>query len=75
MGSEGITPKKVSRLILQSVDTLSKIGISAVVRRSNGKRLIELHRAESDDTQDARTVDPIDPADVSNDESALCFAV
>ena len=75
VGSEGITPKKVSRLILQSVDTLSKIGISAVVRRSNGKRLIELHRAESDDTQDARTVDPIDPADVSNDESALCFAV
>lgn len=75
VGTEGITPKKVSRLILQSVDTLSKIGISAVVRRSNGKRLIELHRAESDDTQDARTVDPIDPADVSNDESALCFGV
>ena len=34
-GSEGITPKKVSRLILQSVAALSKIGISAVVRRSN----------------------------------------
>ena len=50
-GAEGITPKKVSRLILQSVDTLSKIGISAVVRRSNGKRLIELRRAESDDAQ------------------------
>ena len=48
-GSEGITPKKVSRLILQSVAALSKIGISAVVRRSNGKRLIELRRAESDD--------------------------
>ena len=50
-GSEGITPKKVSRLILQSVAALSKIGISAVVRRSNGKRLIELRRAESDDAQ------------------------
>ena len=49
VGTEGITPKKVSRLILQSVDALRKIGISAVVRRSNGKRLIELHRAESDD--------------------------
>ena len=50
-------------------------GISAVVRRSNGKRLIELHRAESDDTQDTRTVDPIDPADVSGGENAPCFGV
>ena len=74
-GSEGITPKKVSRLILQSVAALSKIGISAVVRRSNGKRLIELHRAESDDTQDARTVDPIDPVAVSGGENAPCFAL
>ena len=74
-GSEGITPKKVSRLILQSVAALSKTGISAVVRRSNGKRLIELHRAESDDTQDTRTVDPTDPADVSGGENAPCFGV
>ena len=51
VGTEGITPKKVSRLILQSVDTLREIGISAVVRRSNGKRLIELRRAESNDAQ------------------------
>ena len=74
-GSEGITPKKVSRLILQSVDTLSKIGISAVVRRSNGKRLIELRRAESDDAQGTQAVDPIDPADVSGGENAPCFAL
>ena len=74
-GSEDITPKKVSRLILQSVAALSKIGISAVVCRSNGKRLIELRRAESDDTQDTRTVDPIDPADVSGGENAPCFGV
>ena len=67
-GSEGITPKKVSRLILQSVAALSKIGISAVVRRSNGKRLIELRRAESDDAQGTQAVDPIDPADVSGGE-------
>ena len=73
-GSEGITPKKVSRLILQSVDTLSKIGISAVVRRSNGKRLIELRRAESDDAQGTQAVDPIDPADVSGGENASRFA-
>ena len=75
VGSEGITPKKVSRLILQSVAALSKIGISAVVRRSNGKRLIELRRAESDDAQGTQAVDPIDPADVSGSENAPCFAV
>ena len=75
VGSEGITPKKVSRLILQSVAALSKMDISAVVRRSNGKRLIELRRAESDDAQDTQAVDPIDPADVSGGENALCFAV
>ena len=74
-GSEGITPKKVSRLILQSVAALSKIGISAVVRRSNGKRLIELRRAESDDAQGTRAADPIDPADVSGGENAPCFGV
>lgn len=73
-GNEGITPKKVSRLILQSVAALSKIGISAVVRRSNGKRLIELRRAESDDAQGTRAADPIDPADVSGGENAPCFA-
>ena len=75
VGTEGITPKKVSRLILQSVDTLREIGISAVVRRSNGKRLIELRRAESDDAQGTQAVDPIDPVDVSGGENAPCFAV
>ena len=74
-GSEGITPKKVSRLILQSVAALSKIGISSVVRRSNGKRLIELRRAESDDAQGTQAIDPIDPADVSGGENAPCFAL
>ena len=74
-GSEGITPKKISRLILQSVAALSKIGISAVVRRSNGKRLIELRRAESDDAQGTQAVDPIDPAAVSGGENTPCFAV
>ena len=34
VGSVGITPKKVSRLILQSVAALSKIGISAVLSQS-----------------------------------------
>ena len=75
VGTEGITPKKVSRLIQQSVAALSKIGISAVVRRSNGKRLIELRRAESDDAQGTQAVDPIDPADVSGGENAPCLPV
>ena len=54
---------------------LSKIDISAVVRRSNGKRLIELRRAESDDAQGTQAVDLIDPADVSGGENAPCFAL
>ena len=37
-----------------------------MVRRSNGKRLIELHRAESDDAQGAPVVAPVDPV------GALC---
>ena len=74
-GMEQITPKKVSRMVLQNLDILSKLGIHGTVRRSNGRRLIELHRAESDDTQDARTVDPIDPVGVSGGENAPCFGV
>ena len=66
VGVERISPKKVSRQILQNLDALSKIGISAVVRRSNGKRLIELRRAESDDTQGVPAVDPVDPAIVKH---------
>ena len=60
-GREGITPKKVSRMILQSVDALSKSGISASVQRSNGKRIIKLRRADSDDSQGAPEIDPCDP--------------
>ena len=42
--SRSITPKKVARIILQSVDALNKAGITAVVRRSSGKAA---HRAAS----------------------------
>ena len=56
VGVERISPKKVPRQILQNLDALRKIGISAGVRRSNGRRLIELQRAESDDTQDRKSV-------------------
>ena len=61
VGVENISPKKVSRMILQNLDALSEIGISSVVRRSNGKRLIELRRAESVGTQGAPEVGPVDP--------------
>ena len=61
VGTERITPKKVSRLVLQSVDALSKIGISASVRRSNGKRLIELRRADSVDIPGAGESGTCDP--------------
>lgn len=60
-GTAGITPKKVARQILQSADALRKIGITATTRRSNGKRIIELHSAESVDSSGAPTVGTIDP--------------
>ena len=60
-GQEGITPKKVSRLILQNVEALRRIGISAVIRRSNGKRIIELHSADSDDAEAPKEIGTIDP--------------
>ena len=66
VGAERISPKKVSRQILQNLDALRKIGISAVVRRSNGRRLIELQRAGSDDLEGAGEIVPIDPVE------ALC---
>ena len=62
-GTEGITPKKVSRLILQSVDALRKAHITAVIRRSNGKRIIQLSSADSDDTAVPREIGTIDPVE------------
>ena len=62
--TEGVTPKKISRLILQSVESLRKNGIAAMVRRSNGKRVIELNRADSVDLEGAGEIVPIDPAAV-----------
>ena len=55
-----------SRMILQSVEALRKNGIQAMVRRSNGKRVIELHRADSADLEGAGEIVPIDPVE------ALC---
>lgn len=63
-GAEGVTPKNVSRKILQSVAALNEMGITAVVRRSNGKRLIELRRADSDDCAGDGGIVPVDPVAV-----------
>lgn len=63
---EGVTAKTVSRKILQSVAALEKFGISAVIRRSNGKRLIELHRADSDEHQGTQNIGTCDPDGVSS---------
>ena len=60
-GTEGLTPKKVSREILENVEALRRIGISFAARRSNGKRLIELHRADSVVNPGAEEIVPIDP--------------
>ena len=60
-GTEGITSKNVSRKILQSVEALSSTGITATIRRSNGKRLIDLRRADSAENAEASTADPVDP--------------
>lgn len=60
-GTEGITAKTVSRRVLQSVDALRDLGIWAVTRRSNGKRLIELHRADGADAAGAGGTVPVDP--------------
>ena len=61
-GTLGITPKKAARLISESLAVLRQTGITVVLRRSNGKRIIELHRAESVDTP---RVDPIDPCEAT----------
>ena len=61
-GTVGITPKNVARQILQNVDALRKTGIIATARRSNGKRIIELHSVESADPSGPPAVGTFDPA-------------
>ena len=61
-GSLGITPKKITRLALESVAALRENGILADTYRSNGKRWISLKRAESADFLPVKTIGTIDPA-------------
>ena len=65
-GSLGITPKKVTRLALESVETLRENGIFVKTYRSNGKRLISLRSAESADLSTVENIDPIDPVGRQN---------
>ena len=61
-GKLGITPKKVTRLVLESVETLRENGVLVKTYRSNGKRLISLRNAESADLPTVEKIAPIDPA-------------
>lgn len=69
-GSLGITPKKVTRLVRESVAALRENGVLAETYRSNGKRWISLKRAESADFLPVKTIGTIDPAGVSSTRSA-----
>ena len=63
-GSLGITPKKITRLVRESVAALRENGILAETYRSNGKRWISLKRADSADFLPVKTIGTIDPAGV-----------
>ena len=63
-GTLGITPKKITRLVRESVAALRENGILANTYRSNGKRWISLKRADSADFLPVKTIGTIDPAGV-----------
>ena len=69
-GRLGITPKKITRLIRESVVALRENGILAETYRSNGKRWISLKRAESADFLPVKTIGTIDPAGAPSARSA-----
>jgi hypothetical protein len=75
---EKISPKKISQRILQNAEALMAAGISSDIRRSNGKRLIELYRADGDDSADETgsytdtpNIVPVDPVCGGTDREAL----
>ena len=63
-GSLGITPKKVTRLVRESVAALREKGILADTYRSNGKRWISLKRADRADFPPVKKIGTIDPMGV-----------
>ena len=64
-GSAHVSARTLSREISQNLDTLRLSGIHASTLRSNGKRLIELHRADSADKNGAEIIGTIDPVEDS----------
>ena len=64
-GAGGISPKKVARQLMKNAGALRKAGITFTIRRSNGKRLIELRRAESDDPAGTPGIDPCGTGEIS----------
>ena len=78
LSGEKISPKKISQRILQNRDALMDAGITFDIRRSNGKRLIEIHRADGDDSadksgaySDTPNIVPVDPLCGGLDVEAL----
>lgn len=68
LSGKKISPKKISQRIIQNRDAFMDAGITFDIRRSNGKRLIELHRADGDDSADKKgtysdtpNIVPVDP--------------
>ena len=60
-GMNQISPRKISGEVSKNLGALRENGIEASVRRSNGRRLIELRRADSVDTPEGGNSVPIDP--------------
>ncbi len=69
-GSLGITPKKVTRLVRESVAALRENGVLAETYRSNGKRWISLKRADSADFPPVKKIGTIDPVGVASARTA-----
>ena len=60
-GLNKISPRKISREVSNNLGALREAGIEASVRRSNGRRLIELRRVDSVDDCGGGSSVPIDP--------------
>jgi len=78
LSGKKISPKKISQRIIQNRDAFMDAGITFDIRRSNGKRLIELHRADGDDSADKKrtysdtpNIVPVDPVCGGLDTEAL----
>lgn len=78
LSGKKISPKKISQRIIQNRDAFMDAGITFDIRRSNCKRLIELHRADGDDSADKKgtysdtpNIVPVDPVCGGLDTEAL----